>query len=426
MFCLVEPRLTEPMGLSILRASVGIGVNKYGWFCILVAVSLAVLTGSAAVCAPVPQEAPEELTPPATSLDNMDETDSLPAFRPPVINSFAASPETIDPGESATLSWDVSGATTVTISPAIDGAGSSSVERGIEQVWPTITTIYRLTATNEAGSSVSSTTIVVASADEAVVGYDPVSGGNQGIDLTWEQLCLSSQYQVQIAKNPEFTLIVFDSGAFAPSSATSPALPFPAGGAIASPAGAPSAIASPSTLEAGQTYYWRARVRQAATGQTILSPWSNVRSFTVKSGLPATTPYYGVQLLHPSNACIGCPVSPVCFTWSPSKETTKYRFVLAKDATFTDILADAEVNATAYEYEGTLDYSTSYFWRVMSVAPAPSDWSATFSFQTEAAPEAPPAPPPAPETPLWAWVVIAIGGILVIATIVLAFMARRR
>jgi len=91
----------------------------------------------------------------------------------------------------------------------------------------------------------------------------------------------------------------------------------------------------------------------------------------------------------------------------------------------TDIIAEDMCPTTAYEYSGTLDYSTNYFWRVMSVEPAPSDWSATFSFQTAAAPEEAPAPAEAPATPIWVWVVIALGAILVIVTLVLIFKTRR-
>ncbi|HEX7364836.1 MAG TPA: hypothetical protein VF366_06715, partial [Dehalococcoidia bacterium] len=103
----------------------------------------------------------------------------------------------------------------------------------------------------------------------------------------------------------------------------------------------------------------------------------------------------------------------------------KYKFVLASDAAMTQVVKEAEVTTTAYEYDGTLDNSTNYFWRVMSLEPAPSDWSATFSFQTEA-----PAPPPDQvakpvPTPIWVWVVIAIGAILVIVTLILIFKTRR-
>ncbi|UCH50831.1 MAG: fibronectin type III domain-containing protein, partial [Chloroflexota bacterium] len=116
---------------------------------------------------------------------------------------------------------------------------------------------------------------------------------------------------------------------------------------------------------------------------------------------------------------------PVSFSWSPFKETTKYKFALAKDAAMTQIVKEAEVTTTAFEYDGALDYSTNYFWRVMSLEPAPSDWSATFSFQTESLP--PPEKPAdeAAPTPFWVWVVIAIGAILVIVTLVLIFKTRR-
>jgi hypothetical protein len=119
-------------------------------------------------------------------------------------------------------------------------------------------------------------------------------------------------------------------------------------------------------------------------------------------------------------------VKSASFAWSPLKDTTKYRFVLAKDAAMTQVVTEAEVTTTAYEYDGQLEYSQSYFWRVMALEPAPSDWSATLSFQTEAAPPPPAEPAPQPETPLWAWVIIAIGLALLIAIIVFIFRARKR
>jgi hypothetical protein len=257
--------------------------------------------------------------------------------------------------------------------------------------------------------------------DETAVGNDPVSGQNEEVDLRWEQLCLSSEYQVQIAKDPGFTIIVLDTGPFAPASTESPGAYYPAGGRATSP----SSLTTWGNLEAGHTYYWRARVREAATGQHMLSPWSEVQSFTVKSGTPTSTPSYGVQPLYPNNGLNACPVKPVSFSWSPLNDTTKYRFVLAKDAAMTQVVKEVEVPTTAYNYDGELEYSQVYFWRVMALEPAPSDWSATFSLHTEAAPPSSPAEP-APQTPLWAWVFIVIGLILLIAIIVLIFRLRRR
>jgi hypothetical protein len=134
------------------------------------------------------------------------------------------------------------------------------------------------------------------------------------------------------------------------------------------------------------------------------------------------TPYYGVQLLAPNNGCIGCKVKPASFSWSPWKATTKYQFDLARDSEFKSLVVTTTTATTGYEYDGTLDYSTNYFWRVKALEVngrnIPSDWSATFSLQTEPAP-APPAPAPAePATPLWVWVIIAFGAILVITILV--------
>ena len=132
-------------------------------------------------------------------------------------------------------------------------------------------------------------------------------------------------------------------------------------------------------LETGALYHCRVRSKDASGNEAV----SGDSTFVVAETAP---PEYGVKLLSPDNGCLGCAASPACFSWAPFKATTKYKFVLAKDAALTDVVAEAEVGTTAYEYDGTLDYSTNYFWRVMSLEPAPSDWSATFSFQTEAAP----------------------------------------
>jgi len=219
-------------------------------------------------------------------------------------------------------------------------------------------------------------------------------------------------------------------GLLRPVNVLEPCVYIPAGGSFADDAESDeeangSAIAFYGQLECGHVYYWRVMARECATGVQIRSPWSEVRMFTVKAGLPVRADYYGLKLLAPDNGCLGCPVQPASFSWSPFKETTKYKFVLAKDAAMTQVVAEAEVPTTAYEYNGTLDYSTNYFWRVMSLEPAPSDWSATFSFQTEAAPPPPAAPEEAPATPIWVWVIIAIGAILVIVTLVLIFKTRR-
>lgn len=360
------------------------------------ALLIILLVGLTTGCIIIPEETPQPATPPLMSS--------------PVINSFTASPEVIAMGQSTTLSWNVSGAKTVTIQPVLNSADSI----GTMQLSPAASTAYTLIATNEAGSVTSFVTITVKSTDtptdQKFVGSDPVTGRNQDIGFEWEQLCLSNRYQVQIAKDPGFTLMVFDSGVYAPNSSTSPAMLYLAGG----------------RLEAGHTYYWRARVRQATSGQFILSPWSQPQRFTIGAGYPVTAPYQGIRLLSPVNSCCGYPIKSVPFTWSPYKETTRYRFILAKDAGLTEIIRTAEVTTTAYVYEGKLEYNTNYFWQVMAIQPAPSDPSPVLSFTTEARPlPEPKAVETPPAMPTWVWVAIGIGAALIIAIIILIFTANR-
>jgi len=88
----------------------------------------------------------------------------------PIINSFSASPATITVGESATLSWSVSDAISVTIDQSVGTVALS----GSTAVSPTTTTTYTLTATNTAGSVTATTTIAVSS--YLLLGIGPAGG----------------------------------------------------------------------------------------------------------------------------------------------------------------------------------------------------------------------------------------------------------
>jgi len=73
-----------------------------------------------------------------------------------VISSFTAEPSTIVRGESSTLKWSVSGATSV----SIEGIGTVA-SSGNRQVFPTATTTYRMTAKGDGGDALSAVTVTV-------------------------------------------------------------------------------------------------------------------------------------------------------------------------------------------------------------------------------------------------------------------------
>src|SRR4030042_179261 len=75
----------------------------------------------------------------------------------PSVLSFNAAPSSISAGDSSELSWNVSGATTVSID---QGIGSVALT-GTRAVAPVPTTIYTLTSPNAPGSTTATTQVVV-------------------------------------------------------------------------------------------------------------------------------------------------------------------------------------------------------------------------------------------------------------------------
>lgn len=75
----------------------------------------------------------------------------------PVIESFNASPSSISSGESSSLSWTVSGATSVSIDQGIGNVALT----GSRVVAPAVTTTYTLTASGSAGGITATTQVIV-------------------------------------------------------------------------------------------------------------------------------------------------------------------------------------------------------------------------------------------------------------------------
>ena len=255
--------------------------------------------------------------------------------------------------------------------------------------------------------------------DDTPVGSDPVSGQSQEVDLRWQQLSLANAYEIEIARDADFSLRITE--------AEPPTNPYCEPAQVTNPA----YRILPGTLpEANTIYYWRARVRQAATGQVIRSHWSEEGSFSIKAGLPVTSPQLGAQALRPAHRTSNTPVSFTAFSWTPFKESTEYKFVLAKDSALTDIIVEESLPTTAYKYNGRLDYDTCYFWQVTATKPVPGEPSPVFSFTTVTMP--PPASTPQPtchQTPCFLRGSVLIGVfefiiILILGAIIILLLKR--
>jgi hypothetical protein len=89
----------------------------------------------------------------------------------PVINSFSAEPSSISAGQSSTLNWTVTGATTVSIDQGIGNVALT----GPRAVAPSVTTVYTLTASSSAGSVTATTQIIVTGAAPTPTGLPVIN-----------------------------------------------------------------------------------------------------------------------------------------------------------------------------------------------------------------------------------------------------------
>jgi len=261
------------------------------------------------------------------------------------------------------------------------------------------------------------------------IGADPATGRSQQIDFRWRPLKDIYGYDVLIAKDVNFTLLLSQALNLTPVDNLT-------GAWVVTPADeeSPSAWISPGVLEVGRSYYWKVRGSRSVTGAKIHSPWSPTLFFSVKPGFRVTADYMGPTLLTPVDGiCSNCK-PPIRFSWSPVKNATTYEFILARNAQLTDVIVQEKTQTTAFELKSNLQTSTAYFWQVKAVAPVPSDPSPVGTFalaEDKTTPQKPPSTTtkpggvPAPSD-FWIWIIIVIVAVLLILINAYVFISRRR
>ena len=111
-----------------------------------------------------------------------------PAAEKPTINSFTATPSTIDQGSTSTLAWDVTGNSPITLEINKGVGPVTGTERNVK---PSTTTTYTLTAKNDQGSVTKDVTVTVNPAAEKptinsfTATFDTINEGEKSL-LEWE------------------------------------------------------------------------------------------------------------------------------------------------------------------------------------------------------------------------------------------------
>ncbi len=227
----------------------------------------------------------------------------------------------------------------------------------------------------------------------------------------WRELPPTEEYELWVALDEKFTAILHKEKNIIPDDLHSPTwCPFP----------------NSPRFVCGEIYYWKVRSCTTTEGEAIHSRWSPPMCFTVRTCSSINNMHTAPILKVPKNGSNDMSQSPG-FSWIGFPETTKYEFILAKDAVLMQIVVKEKVPTSAYHYSGELDWGATYFWQVKALEPVPSEpATGVFTIMSEPQPAIPTTPvtPPAPATPFWIWVVIGILAFLTIVVIVLCLVRR--
>jgi len=294
--------------------------------------------------------------------------------------------------------------------------------------------------------------------NNAIIQINSISGLVNAFTFQWNAPASIAASQVSVpglAYNYNLT-IYLDAAGTVPVAGSIP----PGGAALGAAANtATAAVASTYAVNnvftafAGSpatTYYWRVRVDAAAPAE---SQYSAMQTFVVQQ-LEAIVPI----ISSPANGGEVTTVNPA-FSWSPIANATGYRFELATDPDFANIVytVDPATAGASVPSITNLTRGSQYFWHVKALTPTEGEWSTTANFIVAELPPPPittpavtittaPAPtiiitqtqPPATTTilpapvveekvvnPSYIWAIIIVGAVLVIAVIVLIVRTRR-
>ncbi|NQT31316.1 MAG: hypothetical protein HQ588_03195 [Deltaproteobacteria bacterium] len=211
----------------------------------------------------------------------------------------------------------------------------------------------------------------------------------RNIGLDWETLEGADQYRWQLDYDTDFSTVPL--GFEGDTKASTAQLP---------------------ALEPGTTCYWRVRAIEP-----VLSPWSDKWSFTTSIGSEVLAPL----LESPEAGASAVSLKPI-FQWSAIAGADSYELVVSTKIELDNptILKTASyaLASTAWQCNVSLDYDTTYYWKVRAVnGDTHSAWSAVGAFSTGPAPleaEPPLEPPLPPQTSAFDWteLIMPMGGIM--------------
>jgi hypothetical protein len=296
-------------------------------------------------------------------------------------------------------------------------------------------------------------TTVNAPASGDTITIDPVTGRAMPVQLSWDAVGTGTGLGI------EYLVAIYEKALGFPSAiifattnaATGAGLPLPtAPTCMIYPQGiATNAPDINYTLVGGTEYGIQICVggvpgtTSTVSGELLTSQWSDPLFIAIEPSTGAISPTHaGPELTSPAAGDQN--VDPGCgFSWNPMPGVNEYEIIIATDGALANAVAGTPATVTTTSYQAELEYSTDYYYAVRATSPTSSVQTVAafrtmdepvekytceycgLTFDTRAELEAHIAAAHAPTTPLYIWIVIAIGAILVIAVIWLIFTTRR-
>ena len=195
--------------------------------------------------------------------------------------------------------------------------------------------VRALSLSNQSSFSVSWKFTTIVMAPEIPLQASPQSGTSNNpvlITLKWKSVEFASEYHLQVSTDSPFQTLVYNDSLIADTSRLV------------------------GVLHYNTTYYWRVRAKNINGSKGFSDVWS----FNTTADFPGVP-----VLVSPTSSSINQPLL-TSLRWNAVSKATSYHLQVSTDSPFHTLMYNDSLIADTSRFVGSLNYNTTYYWRVRS------------------------------------------------------------